>query len=283
MGRQHGTPHPYDIHVPVLFYGAGIGRVESEDDAAPIDIAPTLARITGVALPTATGHVLESALTPSEKSARALNRCTIPNAQSQSAAPSTDRSAILRVETSNARFRRALTALLITGLAAAPSARATLSAQAQDQCAAPRPSATPVPAATRLPHAVVAAATSVDAVGAFDGPASRACCDDGRLDIGRVDEDTMLPDRTHERLVQRYNGLPVFGAQVVRQLSGSTVDETVFAHRLRRCLGTDNGLGQCGAGGCRCSRGREPASPRGTGTGAWDPALRRRLPARVAC
>ena len=50
---------------------------------------------------------------------------------------------------------------------------------------------------------------------------------DGRLDIGRVDEDTMLPGRTHERLVQRFNGLPVFGAEVVRQLSGSTV-ETIF-------------------------------------------------------
>ena len=69
-GTTHGTPHPYDIHVPVLFYGAGIRPGQYEDDAAPIDIAPTLARITGVALPTATGHVLESALTPFEKSTR---------------------------------------------------------------------------------------------------------------------------------------------------------------------------------------------------------------------
>jgi hypothetical protein len=67
-GTTHGTPHPYDVHVPVLFYGAGIRPGQYDDDAAPIDIAPTLARITGVALPTATGRVLESALAPSGKS-----------------------------------------------------------------------------------------------------------------------------------------------------------------------------------------------------------------------
>ena len=61
-GTTHGTPHPYDIRVPVLFYGAGIRPGQYDDDAAPIDIAPTLARICGVALPTATGRVLESAL-----------------------------------------------------------------------------------------------------------------------------------------------------------------------------------------------------------------------------
>jgi len=67
-GTTHGTPHPYDVHVPVLFYGAGIRPGQYDDDAAPIDIAPTLARITGVALPTATGRVLESGLAPSGKS-----------------------------------------------------------------------------------------------------------------------------------------------------------------------------------------------------------------------
>jgi len=119
---------------------------------------------------------------------------------------------------------RTLTALLVAGLAAVPSARATLSAQAPDH---PAPSsATPGPVATRLPHAVAATATSADAVGAWTTRIS-SMLRDGRLDIGRVDEDTMLPGRTHERLVQRFNGLPVFGAEVVRQLSGSTV-ETIF-------------------------------------------------------
>ena len=120
---------------------------------------------------------------------------------------------------------RTLTALLVAGLAAAPSARTTLSAQAPDQPAPPA-SAAPAPSPTRLPHAAVAAATSVDAVGAWATRIS-TMLRDGRLDIGRVDEDTMLPGRTHERLVQRYNGLPVFGAEVVRQLSGSSV-ETIF-------------------------------------------------------
>ncbi len=64
-GTTHGTPHPYDVRVPVLFYGAGIRPGQYDDDAAPIDIAPTLARICGVALPTATGRALESALAAS--------------------------------------------------------------------------------------------------------------------------------------------------------------------------------------------------------------------------
>ena len=61
-GTTHGTAHPYDAHVPVLFYGAGIKPGTYEGPAAPIDIAPTLARLCGVALPAATGHVLERAL-----------------------------------------------------------------------------------------------------------------------------------------------------------------------------------------------------------------------------
>ena len=50
----HGSPHPYDHHVPILFYGPrwfGTGRVD-----APVgveDIAPTLARLLGVASPSA--------------------------------------------------------------------------------------------------------------------------------------------------------------------------------------------------------------------------------------
>ncbi len=56
----HGSPHPYDHHVPMLFYGprwsAG-GRVDTPVDVA--DIAPTLARILGVPPPPASeGKVL---------------------------------------------------------------------------------------------------------------------------------------------------------------------------------------------------------------------------------
>jgi bacillolysin len=40
----------------------------------------------------------------------------------------------------------------------------------------------------------------------------------GQLDIARVQEDTMMPGRSHERLEQRHEGLPVFGGQLVRQM-----------------------------------------------------------------
>lgn len=45
----------------------------------------------------------------------------------------------------------------------------------------------------------------------------------GELDIVRVQADTMLAGRTHERIEQRYKGLPVFGGQVVRQTEGRHV------------------------------------------------------------
>jgi len=43
---------------------------------------------------------------------------------------------------------------------------------------------------------------------------------DGRLDIASVQADTMIPGRTHERLVQRHDGLTVFGGELVRQVDG---------------------------------------------------------------
>ena len=42
----------------------------------------------------------------------------------------------------------------------------------------------------------------------------------GELDITLLQEDTMIPGRVHERLGQMYDGLPVFGAQVLRQMDG---------------------------------------------------------------
>jgi Zn-dependent metalloprotease len=45
---------------------------------------------------------------------------------------------------------------------------------------------------------------------------------DGRLDLGRSERDTMIRGRMHERLVQQHEGLPVFGAQLVRQSNGRT-------------------------------------------------------------
>ena len=58
----HGTGHRYDTHVPMFLFGFGIRRGEYLDEVAPIDLAPTLAFLTGVTLPDAMGHVLGEAL-----------------------------------------------------------------------------------------------------------------------------------------------------------------------------------------------------------------------------
>jgi bacillolysin len=49
-------------------------------------------------------------------------------------------------------------------------------------------------------------------------------------DLQRVasDRDPLVPGRTHERYVQRYRGVRVFGADVVRQLNGFGQAESVF-------------------------------------------------------
>lgn len=60
----HGSPHPYDTHVPILMYGPKWikpGRVDARVEVA--DIAPTLSRLLGVAVPSASeGRVLPSAV-----------------------------------------------------------------------------------------------------------------------------------------------------------------------------------------------------------------------------
>ena len=60
----HGTGHRYDTRVPVILFGYGIRQGEYLEPAAPIDLAPTLAFLTGVTLPDAMGRVLTEALTP---------------------------------------------------------------------------------------------------------------------------------------------------------------------------------------------------------------------------
>ncbi|HKO14769.1 MAG TPA: alkaline phosphatase family protein [Gemmatimonadaceae bacterium] len=44
----HGTPHDYDAHVPVLFYGPPFRPGMYDEPARVVDIAPTLARVLGV-------------------------------------------------------------------------------------------------------------------------------------------------------------------------------------------------------------------------------------------
>jgi predicted AlkP superfamily pyrophosphatase or phosphodiesterase len=61
----HGTGRRYDTRVPVLLFGYGIKQGEYLEPASPIDVAPTLALLTGVTLPNPAGRVLtEAIMTP---------------------------------------------------------------------------------------------------------------------------------------------------------------------------------------------------------------------------
>jgi predicted AlkP superfamily pyrophosphatase or phosphodiesterase len=57
-GTTHGTQHAYDTHVPVILFGGGIKSGRSSAAVTPADIAPTLAYLAGVRLPTAEGRVI---------------------------------------------------------------------------------------------------------------------------------------------------------------------------------------------------------------------------------
>lgn len=61
-GTTHGTLHPYDQHVPLIFFGAGITAGRLSTPATPADLAPTLAAALGVALPDVDGRALGAAL-----------------------------------------------------------------------------------------------------------------------------------------------------------------------------------------------------------------------------
>jgi predicted AlkP superfamily pyrophosphatase or phosphodiesterase len=50
-GTSHGTPYPYDTHVPLIFYGPGIARGQSKERVATVDIAPTLSDLMGISPP----------------------------------------------------------------------------------------------------------------------------------------------------------------------------------------------------------------------------------------
>ena len=58
----HGSYNAYDQQVPLVLYGGPFIKGHYDAAVSPADIAPTLAKICGVAMPTATGHVLEQAL-----------------------------------------------------------------------------------------------------------------------------------------------------------------------------------------------------------------------------
>ncbi len=57
-GSGHGSHHENDIHVPMIFWGAGIDAALSDAPTAPYDLAPTIGGLLGVALPDAIGRPL---------------------------------------------------------------------------------------------------------------------------------------------------------------------------------------------------------------------------------
>jgi predicted AlkP superfamily pyrophosphatase or phosphodiesterase len=59
---QHGTFHDYDREVPLLLRGHRIRGGRFNQEASPMDVAPTLAHVAGLALPKADGRVLREAL-----------------------------------------------------------------------------------------------------------------------------------------------------------------------------------------------------------------------------
>ena len=59
----HGTPHDYDAHVPVIFYGPPFKAGKYGEFARVVDMAPTLAQVLGVPpSEQLDGHVLRSSL-----------------------------------------------------------------------------------------------------------------------------------------------------------------------------------------------------------------------------
>ncbi|MEW6130986.1 MAG: alkaline phosphatase family protein [Acidobacteriota bacterium] len=51
LPTTHGSPYNYDTHVPIIFWGKSVQKGRFSIDCAPSDIAPTLASILGVEMP----------------------------------------------------------------------------------------------------------------------------------------------------------------------------------------------------------------------------------------
>jgi len=65
LTAMHGTPWPYDAHVPIVFVGTGAPAQRVARPVDPRDIAPTLARLMRIATPRASsGKELAEALPP---------------------------------------------------------------------------------------------------------------------------------------------------------------------------------------------------------------------------
>ena len=58
---SHGTLYPYDQHVPVILYGAGVTKGTYDTQATPADLAPSLAALAGIRMTGTDGHALTGA------------------------------------------------------------------------------------------------------------------------------------------------------------------------------------------------------------------------------
>jgi predicted AlkP superfamily pyrophosphatase or phosphodiesterase len=47
----HGSPYSYDRRVPIVLYGSGVRRRETQTGGRTVDVAPTLAQLAGIAAP----------------------------------------------------------------------------------------------------------------------------------------------------------------------------------------------------------------------------------------
>jgi predicted AlkP superfamily pyrophosphatase or phosphodiesterase len=62
-GTNHGSPYAYDSQVPLILYGAGVTGGRYGADCSPADIAPTIAALTGIQVPSlCEGRVLSEAV-----------------------------------------------------------------------------------------------------------------------------------------------------------------------------------------------------------------------------
>ncbi len=63
IATTHGTPYVYDTHVPVIFYGAGVMAGAYNDASSPADIAPTLAALLRIEIPSnSVGRILSEVI-----------------------------------------------------------------------------------------------------------------------------------------------------------------------------------------------------------------------------
>jgi arylsulfatase A-like enzyme len=53
--------YPYDQHVPLILYGAGVKKGKYDAPATPADLAPSLAALAGVPMSGTDGHALADA------------------------------------------------------------------------------------------------------------------------------------------------------------------------------------------------------------------------------